>query len=187
MYGTDEGVEAVRQVTTDDRFTVLTAGTGAPHWELERAIDFIIRMADKRDRMIVAWSIHELQIVERYCRQHFEQFQERFVNAKLLAERWKGRLGQPKPKSNTLSAWLALTGYEVPFAARAGVAAASIRNLEPALSNGRAPTVKQRQGWLDLLDHNRHDVDGMRELCLQAAAEIAVAELAPRSRSKSDQ
>ena len=176
MYGNDHGVEKVRQVTTNDRFAVFDAGTVAPHWPLPTAIDYIIRMAERKDRMIVAWSIHEFQIVERYCPQHLERFKAQFVNAKLVAERWKGIKREPKPTPNKLPAWLSMVGYDVPDAAKAGLTGETIGDLGDAIARGatfETLTPKLRQRWLDVLDHNRHDCNGMREIFLLAAAEIA--------------
>ena len=43
------------------------------------------------DRLIVAWSERELDVVREYCPQHLDRFEARFRNAREFAVRWRNK------------------------------------------------------------------------------------------------
>ena len=85
---------------------------------LSDAVESILMQAEKKQRLIVAWSNHELNVIERDCPEHLERFKARYVNARTLIVHWRNaRHGGDKPDKNTLSAYLAFLGYPVPAGA----------------------------------------------------------------------
>ena len=87
---------------------------------------------------------------------------------------------EDKPAEGKLAGYLALIGYEVPHGGRARQVGDTVRALRPPLQAGRRLTARQRERWLDLLEHNRNDCAGMRAVCLRATREIESAGTAPR-------
>jgi hypothetical protein len=164
----------VPQFVTSELFALLAVADELDLLSLPVAVERIIQRAESKDRRIVAWSEHELKVVKTYCPEHLERFDARFVNARSLAERWRNKChDRQKPPTNRLADYLDLIGHEVPEGAGAGKAGTTIRRLRISLQSGRGPTGDQRQRWVYLRDHNRHDCAGMRKVCLKAAEEIA--------------
>jgi hypothetical protein len=145
---------------------------------LPDAVGRILQRAERKDRLIVAWSEHELGVVKGYCPKHLDRFHARFVNARTFAVHWRNKChGGRKPATNTLADYLALIEYEVPEAAEPGRAGETIRAVRRAFEKGlgiAGLTENQLRRWRDLREHNLHDCAGMRTVCLKAAREVAV-------------
>ena len=169
----------VWQVITDPAFAPLADAEELPLLSLSDGIDQLLRMAEKKERLIVAWSIHELDVVREYCPEHYERFEDRFVNAKLLASRWRTNCyGGDKPPTKDLATYSSSVGYQVPPEAGTGEVGTTIKVLSKALESGRnydKLTANQKRRWTNLRDHNRHDCAGMRTICLKAARELEFA------------
>jgi len=167
----------VWQAVTDPPFGPLAATDGIELLALPEAVERILRRAERKDRLIVAWSEHELDVVEDYCPKHLDRFQARFVNARTFAVHWRNKChGGGKPATNMLGDYLALIGYEVSEGAGPGRAGETIRVVRKALEKGRGiagMTENQLRRWRDLREHNLHDCAGMRAVCLKAAREVA--------------
>ena len=169
---------SVIQSITDESLRPLGEAEGLRIESLSTAVESILMQAEKRDRLIVAWSNHELNVIERDCPEHLERFRSRYVNARTLMVNWRNsRHGGSKPDSNTLPAWFAYLRYPVPDVAGPGQAGATIKVLQDALAKpGRGVdrlTAKQRARWDALIAHNDHDCAGMRRIFVQAADEMA--------------
>ena len=169
--------DTVWQAVTEPRLTPFAIADGIEALELHEAVERILVRAEKRDRLIVAWSEHELDVVREYCPELLERFEARFRNARDFAERWRNKCrAGVKPPTGALADYLWLTGYEVPDGAGPGRVGDTIRILLDALGRGRRVsdiTDKQLQRWDQLREHNRHDCAGMRSVTIQAADEIA--------------
>ena len=165
------------QAVTSPLFGPLAAADGIEVLPLPDAVERILQRAEKRDRLIVAWSEHELDVVKNYCPEHLDRFEALYRNARTFAVHWRNTChGGHRPATNTLCDYLALIGYEVPEGARPGRAGETIRILRTALDKGRGIadlTENQLRRWRDLRDHNVHDCAGMRAVCLRAAQEVA--------------
>ncbi len=144
---------------------------------LPDAVERILQRAEANDRLIVAWSEHELDVVKEYCPQHLARFEPRFVNARTFAVYWRNAVhGGNKPATRDLPAYLALIKYALPEGAGPGRAGETIRLVCRALEKGQGIdglTDNQRQRWKQLRDHNLHDCHGMKKICVLAAEEIA--------------
>jgi hypothetical protein len=168
----------VWQAVTDSRFDPLTrADEHIESLPLPDAVERILQRAEASDRLIVAWSEHELKVVREFCPQHLVRFEARFVNARSFAVYWRNAChAGGKPPTRNLTAYLALIGYDLPQGAGPGRAGETIRIVGAALGKGqgtRGLTDNQRRRWQDLRNHNLHDCNGMKRLCIQAADEVA--------------
>jgi len=166
------------QAITDARFEPLAHDGEIQLLSLPDAVERILERAEAKDRLIVAWSEHELDVVTEHCPQHLGRFQARFVNARTFAVHWRNAVhGGRKPATNELADYLRLIGYEVPEGAGPGRAADTIRIVGQALEKGRGIdglTDNQRRRWQALRDHNLHDCRGMKKVCVLAAEELDV-------------
>ena len=170
-------IERVWQAVTDEQFEPLARADEIELLELSDAVERILQRADSKDRLIVAWSEHELDVVRDHCPEKLDRLRARYVNARSVAVHWRNRChGGLMPASNALADYLALIGHAVPEGAGPGRAGATIGILRTALKKNRGVaglTENQRHRWRDLREHNRHDCAGMRRVCLQAAREVA--------------
>jgi hypothetical protein len=167
----------VWQAVTDPLFEPLTkADDSIELLPLPDAVERILQRAEANDRVIVAWTEHELKIVTKYCPQHLDRFEARFVNARSVAVRWRNAChGGTKPKTNKLADYLALIDYDVPDDAGPDRAADTIRIVGKALEKGlglKGLTANQLGRWRDLRSHNLHDCYGMKKVCVLAAEEL---------------
>lgn len=169
--------QPIWQATTDERFSDLATAQGMEAMSLADAVERILQRAERRDRRIVAWSQHELDVVRAHCPDKLDQFAGRYVNARSVAVHWRNSChGGRKPESNALADYLRLIGYVVPVEAGKGRAGETLRILADAFDRGRGAadlTLNQRTRWRDLREHNRHDCVGMRRVCLIASREVA--------------
>lgn len=143
------------------------------------AVETVVQRAEHGDRRIVSWSQHDLDVVRRLHDDQPElvaRFEHRYANALGVARRWANRMHpEDRPADGRLVGYLALIGYEIPPGASAGHVGQTIRALRPRLQAGRPLTPAHRRRWARLLEHNRYDCDGMREVCLLATRELADA------------
>lgn len=174
-----EPTALVTHVVTESTFAPLAEADALDVRSLPEAIEHILRRAESKDRRIVAWTTHELEIVREYCPEQFDRFAARYVNARAVAEWWRNKVyAGGKPESGTLAAYLTLIGYEVPDGAGVGLTGATLGLLRKALESGKTAedlTDSQRRRWAAVRDHNRHDCLGMRRVCLTASSEIEAA------------
>jgi hypothetical protein len=170
----------VWQAVTDLRFAEVARRSGIECMTLSDAVERILQRAERADRMIVAWSEHELEVVREYCPEKLERFAARFVNARAVAVRWRNRVhGGDKPESNTLADFLTLIGHEVPDAAGPGRTGRTIALLDAVYERVGPPmrmTEGQRRRWEVVREHNRHDCVGMRRVSILAARELEASE-----------
>jgi hypothetical protein len=169
---------SVIQSITDPSLRPLGEAEGLRVETLSRAVESILMQAEKGSRLIVAWSNHELNVIERDCPEHLERLKARYVNARTLMVNWRNsRHRGRKPNSNTLPAWFAYLRYPVPEVAGPGQAGRSIKVLQDALAKPGGGverlTDKQRARWEALIAHNDHDCAGMRRIFVRAADEMA--------------
>ncbi len=166
----------VQQDVLDETFATVAGSSLTLHAVIAK----VVIRAESRDRRIVAWSEHELDVVRTLADDDpalVARFEARFGNARGIAERWRNKChAGDKPADGRLVEYLALIGYAVPDEAAAGRVGETIRILRDRLERGLPLTAVQQRRWDDLLEHNRHDCAGMRRVCLRAAREMEAAE-----------
>ena len=167
---------SVFQVVIDPDFDA----AGPALRELRRAIEIVVIRAEARERRIVSWSEHDLEVVRRLRDEDPDlvaRFERRYANALAVAKRWASKLHpETKPACGELGGYLGMIGYAVPSVAGPGHVGDTIRALRPALAAGRPLSSRQKARWSRLLSHNRHDCAGMRAVAVLATAEIEAAE-----------
>lgn len=175
--------ERVQQHVIDRVFT-----SAGPHYrEPRELIRATVDKAQRLDRRIISWSEHDLDVVRDLTNDPrlVRDFEVHYGNAGALAARWASRTeGADKPGMGDLEHYLALIGFEVPDAARPGQVGKTLRSVRPSLEAGRTLTEHQAQRWNDLLLHNRYDCEGMRAVCIRAAADIERLERKTRAAKK---
>jgi hypothetical protein len=143
---------------------------------LGRVVQKVVERAEARDCLIVAWSEHELTVIKRHLsgrRKLVDRFEARYRNARRVAERWVNKCHpDDKPPTGRLQDYLPLIGYVVPEDAVGGDVGAAIGLISERYAHGKLPTAGQVERWDRLIEHNRHDCIGMRQLCLIATKEI---------------
>ena len=127
------------QYITDLRFAPL-AGDEVEVRPLADAVENVLRRAEAKDRLIVAWSTHELDVVKEYSPEHLDRLQARYVNARTFAVYWRNAChAGERPATNTLADYLALIGYRVSDGAGPGNVGKTV-----AASPSRSPRAKVR-------------------------------------------
>lgn len=175
----------VHQILLDPRFAPLRQPGAPAICALPDFIKLMVEQAESEDRLIVAWSEHELRLVRQYCSVDLAtRFESRFVNARKVAVRWTNtRPRDERPAEHSLAAYLALVGYALPPEAGPGRVGSTIGIIERSLArnSGRrsALTVNQIGRFDQLREHNRHDCLGMRLVCRLAAAGLERAQKPP--------
>ncbi len=148
-------------------------GLGLAVLSLRAAVEKVVVRAEARDRRIVSWSEHDLEVVRTLRPDHPElvaRFEARYANALGVARRWRnGVHGGHKPASGRLGDYLDLIGYAVPDEAAPGRVGDTIRTLRARLERGLPLTATQQCRWQELVEHNRHDCAGMRRVAGKAA------------------
>ena len=132
----------VQQDVTDPLFD----GLVPRYLPLPDAVRNVVVRAERKGRMIVAWTQHELDVVRRDCAEDADlvrRFEARYVNAYAVAKRWRNRLHSgDKPDEGTLYAWL-----ELIWLARAGRGRSRPRwqNAHVAAHHARGRTATLRE------------------------------------------
>jgi hypothetical protein len=162
----------VHQDVVDEAF----AGLSVPAMSLHDAIAKAVVRAEHADRRIVSWSQHDLEVA-RTLRgddpQLVDRFEARYVNALSVAKRWRNKVhGGHKPESGRLTDYMVLIGYPVPEEAAPGHVGETIRVVRRRLEQGLPLTSTQRARWDRLVEHNRYDCAGMRQICVRATTEL---------------
>lgn len=152
---------------------------------LPQALADVLRRAKHQNRLIVSWSQHEGRIIGEAGNSAWvrRQLGRRYVDGKAMAKRWRTQR-HPDLKftfdthggANKLIRYLPLVGYELPDSYGSGKVGGWIHQTRDALQ--RRPTwekltAPQQQRWLDLLEHNAHDLFGLRAVVERAAADLA--------------
>jgi hypothetical protein len=148
-------------------------------------VSWLRQLSESQDRRVVAWSNHELdELSGRAAPEDRDWFAANVVNAIPIAKRWK-RQAHPDvvftvdPKRvgrgrNRLELYLDLAGYDVPAHLRSGNSAQRIRYVRQMLEgkDGQYETLTAtaKSKWTKVLEHNRHDCIGLRELMISISA-----------------
>ncbi len=92
-----------------------------PSRSLRAAVTHVVVRAESKQRRIVSWSEHDLNVVRTLVDEDpvlVDRFERRYANARAVAERWRNAVyGGDKPDVGRLVDYLALVGYIVPTGA----------------------------------------------------------------------
>ena len=149
---------------------------------LDRSIEGILQRAEHQDRLIVAWSQHELDVVWSACRNadFVEAFGARFRDGKATAKRWLRETSpdswpqrEPVGGAHKLAYYCRLVGFDVPAEFGPGVVGTGLKIIDQALDTGRSWagfTDRQREAWRRVLGHNLFDCLGLRAVVTAATS-----------------
>lgn len=170
------GQAVVRQTIVEPSFARLARHDRLAALALEVAVGRLVDQAEAEERLLVAWSEHELRVVGRFCSPELAiRLEARLVNGRILAGRWIHFAEQAVPAGHRLVDYLELIGYPLPAAAGPGLVGPTLGLLAASLGRGDRswrPTARQEERWAELRLHNRHDCLGMATVCRLAAAEL---------------
>lgn len=152
-------------------FEAAAAHVGAPLVTLEDYAATLARKAQREDRRLFAYSIHEAEVLAKEVPHYAPALGPRFTNAHTLVRKWSNRIGRPLPRGDrSLKTYYALFFEPYPDL----LADLSVpRTLARIASAGRrhvswAATPPAVQALLDdLLAYNRLDCTATRALVLR--------------------
>ena len=153
---------------------------------LRHSLRTIVQRAVAQDRLIVSWSCFDRDRVVEYGELDdatLHAFHRRFRNGIATARRWRRRV-QPDlvfewetfGGSNKLSRYFELIEFAVPGRYGTGLVAENIRRVQAGLEKQQTfakLTPSQQRAWRDVLEHNRYDCVGLRQVVTRAAGELA--------------
>jgi hypothetical protein len=154
---------------------------------LPQAVHDVVRRAKHQKRPIVAWSHHEITVLEKadlspYVRDLVRRW---FRDGKATARRWRTAVHpdwslsrDESGRADRLMHYVERIGYEVPSEYAGGEVGETIRRVRKALSSGKdweALTPNQRERWRRMLHHNYFDCDGLRTVVQVSADELSIA------------
>jgi hypothetical protein len=186
LMPTGDGAETrFMQFVFDPLFREAAEAKGASIATVEDTMRLLTAIA-RRGQAVVAWSRHERDTIVQAGGEAARSVQSRYRDARELARHWRRKV-RPDLKPETipysgrhrLAFYLDAIGYEVSTSHGPGNTGSRIQTVRAALEStgGRYDrlTRVQKAKWTNLLEHNRHDCEGMRTFCLKAAAELEAA------------
>lgn len=133
------------------------------------AVDKLVRRCEEEDRCLVAFSQHEKRRILEYAGIDVSTW---YRDARLIAKRWLNRRYPNHGIQYKLKEFLRFVEFERKEYLGDDVAATWLRDVRAALrrhgSYSRL-TATQKAKWTKLLEHNRIDCCGMRDLVLWAS------------------
>ena len=171
--------DSFHQVALDHSFKSLPAlpessDSALPYGTVEKTIEDLLNVAEESNRMFIAWSTREQQVVKEsnLPANVKRRFDNRYLNAITTAKRWRSKFhpevkfqSSRRIRKNALHNYMGLIGYDIPRAYGPGNAAKRIRDVKTQIERHNAfadlsPVAKAK--WTKLLRHNLHDCSGMR-------------------------
>ena len=144
---------------------------------LHDAVSNVVVRAEHKDRKIVAWTQHELDVVRRDCAEDPDlvaRFTARYVNAYAVAKRWRNKLHDRRQAGRAHPLRLARAHRLARAETRPKPAMLARRSVRCARRSRPDGPLKgsQRAAWDRLVAHNALDCVGMRRVCLDASREL---------------
>ena len=165
--------DATEQVVLDP---VLEPVARARHHRMSSFVAEVSRLVELsqiEQRPIVAYSQHERNVILKFT--HMD-IGDHYRDARMIANRWKNALHRGEPLGGKgLKAYLAFIGYERGSHLGNRKSTKRIREVRDMIARRGtydALTPVKKAHWTNLLEHNRIDCDGMRELVIRAAGEL---------------
>jgi hypothetical protein len=153
---------------------------------LRHSLHEVVRRAAAQDRLIVAWSQHDLKVALKYGRLEKadeDVFVERYRDGKSTAKGW---LQATRPDvvlphvafcgKHQLARYFELIDFDVPERAGPKRVAMNLERVAAGLSTRGSfdrLVASQKDAWADVLLHNLYDCVGLRKVVRLAADELA--------------
>lgn len=160
------------QMVVDERFYPVTYPTGCKFREFSDVVEDVVARCRDESRVLVAFTRHELNVIEEYTSIDARPI---YRDAHKIARRWINRAVTDR----TFDQFMEFLGYDKPTHFGDGKTTHRLRSVLKGLqARGKGSyedlTRVQKAKWTKLLQYNRVDCLGMRDLVLRAASEIAV-------------
>jgi hypothetical protein len=132
----------------------------------------------REGRLILGFSIHEVQVVSAYCADPrlVEWFESAYVNAKKPIDRWIRRQAAEadaeKPEERSLVEYMKFVDVQYAPGTGSGIVGPGLTRLRQQIGrygSAEATTKGARLHWWRILSHNSTDLTATRELTLRAA------------------
>ena len=170
-----DGVESFRQEVLHEEFRAAAIAKGLTYSTAKDSIERLANEVATANVVVIAWSQHELEdLFLSGSPRAIEILSAAYRNAIPLATSWRRRcVPNWHPPNNSLAAYMAKTGYQVPNAFGLKQTGQRLRAVHKMLISRDhdygvlTPVVKGK--WTKVLGHNGHDCRGMRHVCQIAA------------------
>lgn len=187
-----KGPPSLRHYLVDPRLAPIAecievdAEIAEQEWEVKEtrsAVEDILRLARRQKRLIVAWSQHDFGVIANG--QPLSRFQRVYLvrlyrDGKETARKWVNRgvagMRLPPGKKHALDRYQRMIGYDVPEEFGLGKTGENLGKLVEALEkrgSWDALTDRQQERAREVVGHNFCDLEGMREIVIRAAEELA--------------
>ena len=152
--------------------------------DLASAVEDLVELAERQDRVIVGWSFFDRDVATRACPTAAGRLASRYRNAIPTARRWRQWIHPGFPivredahaAKHTLDQYARLAQYPHALALATAQPARWIRHtlqqLEATEGRYRRTTTQTKRDWHKVLEYNRHDCLALRHITLKATREL---------------
>lgn len=156
--------ESFEQVVFDEALKPAALKKNMRMNSIEAEIVNLIRTCNNENRLIVAYSQHEFNIIREYANQDISQY---YRDARMIAKKWRNRLYRDSCRCKSLKDYLSFIGFNRPSHLGERKTTSRIKSVKDMLLrrgdyDSLTPTTKAK--WTKLLEHNEIDCKGMRAL-----------------------
>lgn len=161
------------------------AGNSKRNRTIDEVVEEVLAMAERENRLILAWSRKEINDIEKYCRADlYARAKNLVTNAIPIAKRWHNVFHRDTtiPRQayggrHTQAYYMRLVGFHVPDIYGRGTASKPIRLMREELlsKNGNYDLVPSEVKvlWSHMLIHNKYDCRGLWRIMFKASEYIA--------------
>lgn len=162
------------QKVVDQRFYPVTYPSGCKFKEFGELIEETVSRCRDESRVLIGFTRHEVNKIEEYTEVDVRPI---YKDAHKVAKRWINRLHREQVSEWTFDEFMAFMGYSKPPHFGDAKTTHRLRSVLNGLEAKYKETYEdltpvQKAKWTKLLDYNRIDCLGMRDLVLRAASEI---------------
>ena len=170
------------------------AGKSCTNKPIDEVVEEVLDMAERENRLILAWSTKEISDIEKYCSPDLHaRARDLVTNAIPIARRWRNVFHRHTPipdqaygGNHTQAYYMELVGFHVPDIYGRGTASVPIRRMREELRsrNGNYDLVsfQVKNSWRIMLRHNRYDCEGLQRIMSKVSIDMARREDAYKGR-----
>lgn len=184
LYREDaDGMDVFSQYVIEERLH--PAGNLQMNRIIDEAIEEILDLSERENRLILAWSEKEIKDIEEYCRPDlYLRAKKVLKNAIPIAKRWHNvfypgiRIPQTQYRGkHTQEYYMRLVGFSVPGVYGPGAASKPIRWMRDELrrreGNYNLVSLESKSLWRCMLKHNEYDCKGMQAIMSRVSRDMA--------------
>ena len=161
------------------------AGNSGTNKAMDEVVEEVLDMAERENRLILAWSRKEINDIEEYCRLDLHtRARDLVTNAIPIAKRWHNVFHrhttipeQAYGGKHTQAHYMRLVRFSVPDVYGRGTASAPIRCMREELrsrdDNYDLVPSEVITSWRRMLKHNEYDCKGMQAIMSRVSRDMA--------------